>query len=59
MPFKSKAQARFLFANHPNMAKEWADKTKSIKDLPERVGAKHSSEHSDDAMKKAGHRSHK
>ena len=27
MPFKSKAQARWMFANKPKMAKEWADKT--------------------------------
>jgi len=37
MPFKSKAQMRFMFAKHPKKAKEWADKTKDIKDLPEHV----------------------
>ena len=37
MPFKSKAQARFMFAKHPRMAKRWADETKSIKRLPQRV----------------------
>ena len=26
MPFESKAQQRFMFAKHPEMAKEWADK---------------------------------
>jgi hypothetical protein len=40
MPFTSKKQARFMFANHPNIAKKMADgmKTKSnkhpIKGLP-------------------------
>ena len=33
-PFKSKAQAKWMFANKPKMAKEWASKTKSIKSLP-------------------------
>jgi len=36
-PFKSKAQARFMFAKKPEMAKEWASKTKSIKSLPEKI----------------------
>lgn len=35
MPFKSKAQARFMFAKHPKIAKEFADKTKSVEALPE------------------------
>jgi hypothetical protein len=39
MPFTSKAQARFLFAKHPAVAKEFAAKTKSIKALPEKVGS--------------------
>ena len=34
-PFKSKAQQRFLFANKQKIAKEFADKTKNIKKLPE------------------------
>ena len=36
MPFKSKKQARYMFAKHPKIAKEFASKTKSIKKLPER-----------------------
>ena len=36
-PFKSQAQARFMFSQHPEMAKEWASKTPSIKKLPEKV----------------------
>ena len=35
MPFTSQAQARYLFAKHPDVAKEFASKTPSIKDLPE------------------------
>jgi len=37
MPFKSKAQSRFMFAKHPKIAKEFALLTKSIKNLPEKV----------------------
>ena len=41
MPLRSKAQARYLFAKHPKMAEEFADKTTgSIKDLPERIKPK-------------------
>jgi hypothetical protein len=35
--FASKAQARYLFINHPDIAIDWADKTKSFKKLPERL----------------------
>ena len=37
MPFKSKAQAKFLFANKPKIAREFASKTKSIKLLPNKL----------------------
>jgi len=37
MPFKSKAQAKWMFANKPKMAKEWASETPSIKKLPKKV----------------------
>lgn len=46
MPLESKAQAKFMFANHPKMAKEWASKTKDIKSLPEHKAVK--------GLKKAG-----
>ena len=36
MPFKSKRQARFMFARMPKTAKRWAKHTKSIKALPAR-----------------------
>lgn len=37
MPFKSKQQAKFMFSQKPEMAKEWASKTPSIKKLPNKV----------------------
>lgn len=37
MPFKSKAQAGYMFAHHPQMAKEFAAHTPSMKKLPEHV----------------------
>lgn len=37
MPFRSKAQQRFMFAKHPQIAKRWAKKTKNMKRLPARV----------------------
>jgi len=37
MPFKSKAQQRFMFSQHPEMAKRWAEHTPDIKSLPEKV----------------------
>ena len=40
MPFISKAQARYMFAKHPKIAKEFADKTPSIKALPEHHSGK-------------------
>ena len=40
MPFRSKAQARFLFATDPALAREFTRKTLSIKALPERVKKK-------------------
>jgi len=39
MPFKSEAQRRFMWAQHPEMAREWQAKTPKGK-LPERVGKK-------------------
>lgn len=38
MPFQSKAQERWMWANHPDMAKRWAKETPKGS-LPERVGA--------------------
>lgn len=37
MPFKSQAQARFMFANHPQIAKEFAAATPSINALPTKL----------------------
>lgn len=36
MPFKSEAQRRYLYANEPEVAKEFASKTPKGKKLPER-----------------------
>lgn len=36
MPFKSKAQMRWMYANHPEMAKRWAKHTENVKSLPEK-----------------------
>lgn len=35
MPFKSKVQAKFMFAKKPALAKEFASKTPDMKALPE------------------------
>jgi hypothetical protein len=40
MPFKSQAQARYLFASHPEIARRWARVTASIKSLPNKVKKK-------------------
>lgn len=40
MPFKSQAQRRYLFARNPKVAAEFAEKTKNIKKLPEKVNSK-------------------
>ena len=36
MPFRSKAQQRWAFANHKPWARRWAHETRSIKSLPAR-----------------------
>lgn len=36
MPFKSKAQQKWMFVHKPKMAKEWAKETPNIKKLPEK-----------------------
>jgi hypothetical protein len=40
MPFKSKAQRKYLFANNPKVAQEFADATPKGKKLPEHVKKK-------------------
>ena len=40
MPFKSKAQRAWMFANKPKMARKWADHTPKGKKLPARVKQK-------------------
>lgn len=41
MPFKSQAQRRFMYSQHPQLAKEFESKTLKGKKLPEVVKAKH------------------
>jgi hypothetical protein len=36
MPFKSKAQVRWMYANKPKMAEEWSKHTPNIKKLPKK-----------------------
>lgn len=36
MPFVSRAQQRYMFSKHPEIAKEFAKKTVNIRGLPER-----------------------
>jgi hypothetical protein len=40
MPFKSKAQAAFMFSQHPEIAKRWEAETKNMKKLPKHVKKK-------------------
>ena len=37
MPFKSQSQRKFMYSQHPEMAKEWEDKTPKGKKLPKKV----------------------
>ena len=37
MPFRSKAQRRYLYANYPKIAKRWSKHTPKNKKLPEKV----------------------
>ena len=43
MPFKSQAQKRWMYANKPEMAKEWEDDTPKGR-LPSRIHAKSTSQ---------------
>jgi hypothetical protein len=38
MPFKSKAQRRFMYSQHPELAKEFEEATPKGAKLPEHVG---------------------
>lgn len=40
MPFKSKAQRRFMYARHPELAEEFEAATPKGKKLPEKVKSK-------------------
>lgn len=53
-PFKSKAQARFLFAKKPGVAAEFAAKTGNYKALPEKKGSTMKSKPKSKPKKKGG-----
>ncbi len=36
MPFQSDAQRRFMYSEHPEIAKRWREESGPQKDLPER-----------------------
>ena len=40
MPFRSLAQQRYMWAKHPEIAKEFQEKTPKDKKLPEKVSKK-------------------
>ena len=40
MPFKSRAQQKFMYAKHPKIAQRWAKETPSFKTLPKKVRRK-------------------
>jgi len=50
MPLKSKAQQGWMFANKPEMAKEWAKETPNLKKLPERVSKGNAEEQADEGV---------
>jgi hypothetical protein len=37
MPFQSRLQMRWMFANHPQMAQQWAEETPNVRALPVRA----------------------
>lgn len=40
MPFKSKAQRKWMWANNPEMAKRWEKETPKGKKLPKKKGGR-------------------
>ncbi len=40
MPFKSKAQRRFMYATHPKIAARWSKETPKKTKLPNKVSRK-------------------
>ena len=59
MPFKSKAQQRFMFAKHPEIAEEFAHATPNIKKLPEHVKENNRKHHpKEPKMKHEKHEKH-
>jgi hypothetical protein len=40
MPFKSKRQRKYMFANEPEVARRWADEAKGTKASPKKASPK-------------------
>ena len=40
MPFKSKQQEKWMWATHPQMAKQWEEHTSKTAQLPDKVKSK-------------------
>jgi hypothetical protein len=40
MPFKSKAQQKYMFSTMPKTAKKWAHETPNMKSLPKKASKK-------------------
>lgn len=38
MPFKSQAQRKWMYSQHPEMAQQWEEHTPKGKKLPKKVG---------------------
>lgn len=54
MPFKSKAQQRWMYAKHPEMAHRWAEHTPDMSKLPEKKKAEIEKKGYEDVLKMAG-----
>jgi len=39
MPFKSEKQEKYMFANHPKIAKQWAKEYGNAKEPPKKAAA--------------------
>lgn len=50
MPFKSKAQRRYMYSQHPEMAKRWEEHTSKGKQLPDHVKESAYQSGQDDAL---------
>lgn len=54
MPFKSDSQRRYMFSQHPRIAKRWAKHTPNMKALPEKKMKKTAAEIAQEVLIKQG-----